>query len=109
MREQKNRGNHQFVIIFSKPYYIQTVFKLILSAKLNSLSCDMSSSVKVTYLLLLIFFQCVFGYAYITQELSCPETDYKLRDKAYMKLEEKSGEFCISCYYTRGGPVNKSE
>ena len=69
----------------------------------------MSSSVKVTYLLLLIFFHCVFGYAYITQELGCPKKDYLLRDKAYMKLEEKSGEFCISCYYTRGGPVNKSK
>ena len=104
MREQKIEEITNLLSSFRN----LTIFKLILS-KLNSLSCDMSSSVKVTYLLLLIFFQCVFGYAYITQELSCPETDYKLRDKAYMKLEEKSGEFCISCYYNRGGPVNKSE
>ena len=55
-------------------------------------------------LLLPIFITSVFG---IDKELGCPKKDYKLRDKAYMKLEGKSGEFCISCYYTKGGPVNK--
>ena len=59
---------------------------------------------KTQYVGLLLFITSVFG---IDKELGCPKKDYKLRDKAYMKLEEKSGEFCISCYYTKGGPVNK--
>ena len=59
---------------------------------------------KTKYVGLLLFITSVFG---IDKELGCPKKDYKLRDKAYMKLEEKSGEFCISCYYTKGGPVNK--
>ena len=63
----------------------------------------MWSITKYVSLLLPIFIASVFG---IDKELGCPKKDYKLRDKAYMKLEEKSGEFCISCYYTKGGPVN---
>ena len=63
----------------------------------------MSSALKVKYLLLLIFFNCVFGSK--NTKLECPEKDFKLR-KAYLKLQDKSGDFCISCLYTRGGLVN---
>ena len=67
----------------------------------------MWSITKYVRLLLLIFITSIFATSYIEKELGCPKRDYLLRDKAYMKLEEKSGEFCISCYYTKGGPVNK--
>ena len=80
-------------------HILQTfLFKLILSSKPN-----MSYSLKAT-LLLLIFFQCVFGSN--NTKLECPETDFKLRNVGYLKLQEKSGDFCISCLFTRGGPVN---
>ena len=72
----------------------------------------MLSITKNVVLLLPIFITCVFGStagSTYNKELGCPEIDYKLRGNAYMKLQEKSGKFCISCIYTRGGPVNKNK
>ena len=66
----------------------------------------MLPKIKKISLLLPIFITCVFGSTHITQEVSCPENDYKLRENLYLNLNEKSGELCISCSYTGGGQVN---
>ena len=62
----------------------------------------MSYSLKLSFLL--IFFHCAFGSN--NTKLECPEKDFKLRNAAYLKLQEQSGDFCISCLFTRGGLVN---